>query len=210
MFLSRSKLIIFAKAPIAGKVKTRLQPHYTSQNAARLQEYFILKTVEVTSKLKNIDIELRCAPDDSHPVFQRCHHEHKIETKFQHGVDLGERMKNALAEALSEHSQAVVIGTDCPDITPAYLNEAFSRLENGADAVIGPAEDGGYVLLGLRKFSPLLFENVRWGTEQVLSETRKILELQGWQWDELTTLRDIDTPEDLVHFPEILRQAGIN
>ena len=119
-------------------------------------------------------------------------------------------MKNALAEALTEHSQAVVIGTDCPEITPAYLNEAFSRLENGLDAIIGPAADGGYVLIGLRRFSPLVFENVRWGTEEVLSATQQNLRLLNWSWDELNTLRDIDTPEDLAHFPDILRQACLN
>lgn len=206
---SPSKLIIFAKAPIAGAVKTRLQPQYSAQNAAHLQNYFILKTVEMASNLKNIDIELSCAPDDAHLIFQQCVTQYGITSKPQQGIDLGERMKNALAEALTQYSQAVVIGTDCPEITSDYLNEAFSMLENGIDAVIGPALDGGYVLLGLRRFSPLLFENVRWGTEQVLSETRKILELLGWQWDELNTLRDIDTPEDLAHFPEILRQTGL-
>ena len=209
MPLSSSKLIIFAKAPIAGTVKTRLQPQYSAQNAASLQEYFILKTVEMATNLKDIDIELRCAPDNSHPVFQRCHYDYHIETKSQHGVDLGERMKNALAEALTEHSQAVVIGTDCPEITPAYLNEAFSRLENGLDAIIGPAADGGYVLIGLRRFSPLVFENVRWGTEEVLFATQQNLRLLNWSWDELNTLRDIDTPEDLAHYPEILRQTGL-
>jgi len=209
MPLSSSKLIIFAKAPIVGTVKTRLQPEYSAQNAASLQEYFILKTIEMASNLKNIDIELRCAPNDSHPIFQQCQRDYEITTKPQQGVDLGERMKNALAEALTQYSQAVVIGTDCPEITSDYLIEAFSMLENGIDAVIGPALDGGYVLLGLRRFSPLLFENIGWGTEQVLSETRKILELQGWQWNELNMLRDIDTPEDLAHFPEILRQTGL-
>jgi len=205
-----SKLIIFAKAPIAGTVKTRLQPQYSAQNAASLQEYFILKTVEMASNLKKVDIELRCAPDDSHLIFKQCVNQYGITSKPQQGRDLGERMKNALAEALTEHSQAVVIGTDCPDITPAYLNEAFSKLEYGVDAVIGPAMDGGYVLLGLRSFSPLLFENVRWGTEQVLSATQQNLHLLNWNWDELNTLRDIDTPEDLAHFPDILRQACLN
>lgn len=209
MPLSSSKLIIFAKAPIAGAAKTRLQPQYSAQNAARLQEYFILKTVEMASNLKNIDIELRCAPNESHPVFQQCRRDYEIATKPQQGVDLGERMKNALAEALTQYSQAVVIGTDCPEITSDYLNKAFSMLENSIDAVIGPALDGGYVLLGLRRFSPLLFENIRWGTEQVLSATQQNLLLLNWNWDELNTLRDIDTPEDLAHFPEILRQTGL-
>jgi rSAM/selenodomain-associated transferase 1 len=209
MPLSSSKLIIFAKAPIAGTVKTRLQPQYSAQNAASLQEYFILKTVEVASNLKNIDIELRCAPNESHPVFQQCQRDYEIAIKPQQGVDLGERMKNALAEALTQYSQAVVIGTDCPEITSDYLNIAFSMLENSIDAVIGPALDGGYVLLGLRRFSPLLFENIRWGTEQVLSSTQQSLRLLNWNWTELNMLRDIDTPEDLAHFPEILRQTGL-
>lgn len=205
-----SKLIIFAKAPIAGTVKTRLQPQYSAQNAAHLQEYFILKTVEMASKLKNIDIELRCAPDDSYPVFQQFQRQYEITTKPQQGKDLGERMKNALAKALTEYSQVVVIGTDCPEMTPDYLNMAFLKLMNGVDAVIGPAMDGGYVLLGLRRFSPTLFENICWGTDQVLSATQKNLRLLNWKWDELNTLRDIDTPEDLTHFPEVLRQTGLS
>jgi len=210
MPFSSSKLIIFAKAPIAGAVKTRLQPQYSAQAAARLQEYFILKTIEMASNLKNIDIELSCAPDDSHLIFQKCVNQYGIISKPQQGNDLGERMKNALAEALTQYSQAVVIGTDCPEITSDYLNEAFSMLENGRDAVIGPALDGGYVLLGLRRVSPLLFENIDWGTDEVLSATQQKLRLLNWEWDELNTLRDIDTPEDLAHFPEILRQTGLN
>ncbi len=207
---SSSKVIIFAKAPIAGRVKTRLQPHYSAHNAASLQKYFIFKTVKMASRLNNIDIELRCVPDDSHPVFQQCQRLYGITTKTQQGRDLGERMKNARAEALSQYSKAVLIGTDCPDITPDYLNKAFLKLENGADAVIGPAMDGGYVLLGLRKFSSSIFEDIHWGTEQVLAATKKNLRLLNWQWSELSTLRDIDTPEDLAHFPHILRQTGLS
>jgi rSAM/selenodomain-associated transferase 1 len=119
-------------------------------------------------------------------------------------------MKNALADALTDYSQVVVIGTDCPEITPDYLNRAFSALENGVDAVIGPALDGGYVLLGLRSFTPSLFDNIQWGTDQVLSATQHNLRMLNWQWDELDMLRDIDTPEDLAHYPEMLRQVYLN
>ena len=210
MSLSSSKLIIFAKAPIAGTVKTRLQPQYSAQAAASLQEFFILNTVELASMLKNIDIELRCAPDDLHPVFQQCRRQYEITTKPQQGQGLGERMENALTEALTQYSRTVVIGTDCPEITPSYLNKAFLKLKQGADAVIGPAMDGGYVLLGLRRISPALFKNIRWGTDQVLSATQKNLRLLNWKWDELNTLRDVDTPEDLAHFPEILRQIDLS
>ena len=90
------------------------------------------------------------------------------------------------------------------------MNKAFSKLENGVDAVIGPAMDGGYVLLGLRSFSPLIFENIHWGTDRVLSATQENLRILNWGWDELGMLRDIDTAEDLEYYPEILRQTGLS
>lgn len=175
-----------------------------------MQEYFIFNTVKMASPLENVDVELRCTPDDAHPVFQQCLQQFEITTKLQQGKDLGERMKNALADALTDYSQVVVIGTDCPEITPDYLNRAFSALENGVDAVIGPAMDGGYVLLGVRRFSPLLFEDINWGTAEVLSATQKNLHSLNWNWDELNTLRDVDTPEDLLYFPDIKHQAGLS
>ena len=204
-----SKLIILAKAPIPGEVKTRLQPTVSPEEAARLQTYFIEQTLTLASSLKEVDVELCCTPDDSHPVFQRCAGQYKITIKQQHGNDLGERMAHALQEALTHYQQVVVIGTDCPELTPNYLSEAILRLKQGTKAVIGPASDGGYVMLGLRRFSPLLFTDINWGSDQVLFETRQKLQQLGWEWDELHTLRDIDTPADLLDFPEIMTKAGL-
>jgi len=122
-----SKLIIFAKAPIPGSVKTRLQPTVSQEDAATLQTYFIQQTLALASTLKEVDVELWCTPDDSHPCFQQCAGKYAITLRQQQGNDLGERMANALQEALAHYQQVVIIGTDCPELTPAYLMEAFLR-----------------------------------------------------------------------------------
>ena len=204
-----SKLIIFAKAPIPGSVKTRLQPTVSQEDAATLQIYFIKQTLALACTLKAVDVELWCTPDDSHPVFQQCARQFDITIKQQRGSDLGERMANALQEALTNYQQIVIVGTDCPELTSEYLLKAFSRLKQGTTVVIGPAHDGGYVLLGLRCYAPSLFTNINWGSNQVLFETRQKLQQLGWKWDELNTLRDIDTPVDLLDFPEIIHKAGL-
>jgi rSAM/selenodomain-associated transferase 1 len=204
-----SKLIILAKAPVPGNVKTRLQPTVSPEEAAKLQAFFIQQTLALASSLKGVDVELRCTPDASHPIFQQCAHQHKVTLKQQQGKNLGERMANALQEALTNYQQVVVIGTDCPELTPDYLSDALLQLKQGSMVVIGPASDGGYVLLGLRRFSPLLFTDINWGSDQVLFETCQKLQQLGWEWDELSTLRDIDTPADLLDFPEIMSTAGL-
>jgi rSAM/selenodomain-associated transferase 1 len=204
-----SKLIIFARAPVPGNVKTRLQPTVSPEEAANLQAFFIQQTLTLASRLNKVDVELWCTPDDSHPVFQQCAREYKITLKQQYGKDLGERMANAVQAALVNYQQVVIIGTDCPELTADYLSGAFSRLRQGATGVIGPANDGGYVLLGLRRFSSLLFTDINWSSDQVLFETCQKLRQLGWDWDELNTLRDIDTFSDLLAFPEIIRAAGL-
>lgn len=209
MSKAESKLVVFAKAPAPGKVKTRLQPALSIHDAAKLQAFFIQKTLAMLANLDEIDVELHCFPDDAHPVFHQCAQEYGITLKPQQGRNLGERMANAFQEALVAYEQAVVIGTDCPEITPNYVHEAFLRLSQ-VDAVIGPAHDGGYVLLGLQRFSPELFVNINWSTDQVLSKTREKLHALGWKWDELQTLRDIDTADDLSHFPNVIRDASLS
>lgn len=205
-----SKLIVFAKAPVPGMVNTRLQPTVSAEDAAQLQVFFIRQTLSVVADMQEVDMDLCCFPEATHPFFLECAQQYNIAITQQQGKDLGERMANAIQEALATYRQVVVIGTDCPELTVEYLNEAFLRLEQGSEAVVGPATDGGYVLLGLQRFSPSLFTNVNWGSDQVLFETRVKLRELGWQWNELHHLRDIDTPDDLIEFPAIVREAGIS
>jgi rSAM/selenodomain-associated transferase 1 len=115
----------------------------------------------------------------------------------QQGADLGERMAHALDSALRHSRYVVLIGTDCPSLTVNTLHRAGDLLDQDMDAVIAPAMDGGYVLLGSRRFSSELFSSIAWGTDTVMQATRNRLGELGWLWQELARHRDIDRPADL-------------
>ena len=108
--------------------------------------------------------------------------------------DLGERM----LRALRRHPGAVLIGSDCPALRPADLRAAARALRGGADAVLAPAEDGGYALIGVRRAARTLFDGVDWGSARVLAQTRRRLRRLGWRWTELRTVWDVDRPEDVL------------
>ena len=113
-------------------------------------------------------------------------------------------MSRALKRAVASGTPGLLIGCDCPVLTPDYLREAAAALASGSDAVFVPAEDGGYVLVGLGRMPPAqLFENISWGTASVMQETRARLEQVGWHWRELATLWDVDRPEDLLRLREL-------
>jgi len=130
---------------------------------------------------------------------------------FQHGNDLGERMAYAIKQGLSSGKSVVVIGTDCPFVDVDYLKQALKALGSTNPVVVGPARDGGYVLLGLNQFSARLFNDIPWGTEQVLNLTMQQIKEIGWRCTLLAELNDIDRPEDLVHLQRLFPQwlAGI-
>jgi uncharacterized protein len=123
--------------------------------------------------------------------------------------DLGVRMAEALGEALTRRGRAVLIGSDCPGYHHAYLTAAFAALD-GHGAVLGPAVDGGYVLIGLRRVALDLFAGIPWGTDTVLVRTRAALVRLGWTWAELPALRDIDRPEDLTDFPDLIEPTHLD
>lgn len=127
-----------------------------------------------------------------------------MELHNQPNGDLGRRMAFAFSKTLKRASSAILIGTDCPSLTQADLKEAAEILAQGFDAVIGPAEDGGYVLLGLRHYVPDLFSGISWGTNRVMEKTRLRLRRLKWRWHELPERWDVDRPEDL----ERLRMEG--
>ena len=118
----------------------------------------------------------------------------------QHGADLGERMLNAFGEALSQYRSALLIGCDCPSLTPDDLQQALIALQNGSDAFIAPAEDGGYVLIGLNAPQPSLFENMHWGTEKVMKETRHRVKRASISIHELAEQWDVDTADDWARY----------
>lgn len=189
----QSRILIFCKAPQPRKVKTRLASDIGEQAAAQVHEYLARHCLQQVVDYAIAPVELWCAPDTEHDFFRACHSELNIPLKQQVGDDLGQRMQHALSKTLSHRSNAVLIGTDCPMITAEYLRSAFAAIQQGT-TVIGPAEDGGYVLLGTGKVQPRIFSDMPWGTSQVCVET--IERITG----EVTTLPplwDVDYVADL-------------
>ncbi|MET0082852.1 MAG: TIGR04282 family arsenosugar biosynthesis glycosyltransferase [Sedimenticola sp.] len=198
-----SKLLIFAKAPVAGLAKTRLAPLLGHEGAADLYARLLSDTVTKFTRQADLPVECWCAPDTDHPLFDAFSREHGIDLKVQQGADLGERMAFAAADALVSSDAVVLIGGDCPQLSVNHLRQTLQWLHQGADAVLGPAEDGGYVLLGLKRFDNALFREIPWGGSRVLELTRQRLDALGWCWRELDTLWDIDRPEDLVRYRQL-------
>lgn len=203
-----SKLIVFTKAPVLGEVKTRLQPEYTPEQSLKLHTKLVLNTLDMVSNINDIDAELCCTPNRNNLFFLECENKYKLTLNDQLGDELGERMAFSLSLALQTYDKVIVIGTDCPELNEEYIEDAFKKLDN-TDVVIGPAADGGYVLLGLRKFAIELFTDIEWGTSSVLQLTREALEKLGWQWHELETKHDIDRPEDLHRFENLLNKLNL-
>jgi len=190
--------MVFAKAPTPGSVKTRLIPALGASGAALLQRQLITRTLRTALAAGLGKPELWCAPDASDPFFAACAQAFGLELQAQGEGDLGIRMARALAFALAQGSPGLLIGCDCAVLTPAYLDEADAMLARGQDAVFGPAEDGGYMLIGLARTPvPQLFENIPWGNASVMQDTRLRLADSGFSWCELNPLWDVDRPEDL-------------
>ncbi|MDR9437864.1 MAG: TIGR04282 family arsenosugar biosynthesis glycosyltransferase, partial [Thiohalophilus sp.] len=146
---------------------------------------------------------LYCQPDAQHPLFHQAADYYKLTLHSQQGNDLGKRMASAFTDNLANYRKALVIGCDCPAFTPDDLRAAIETLDD-QDAVIVPAHDGGYVLLGLRTFSPLIFNDIDWSTDRVFEQTTGQLDAAGLRWTSLDPKHDIDRPDDLNHCPEHL------
>lgn len=196
---------ILSKAPLPGLSKTRLIPRLGADGAAALQRWLLQRAV-ATAVIADVGpVVLWCTPDIRHPDFQRCRTFGPVSLRLQPVGDLGLRMFTAIAESPSR-AGTLVIGTDCPMLTPALLQRAASTLSK-RDTVVVPAEDGGYVLIGMREASESVFGGIDWGTDRVMRQTRRMLDISGRQWSELDTLWDVDRPADferlLAMFPDM-------
>jgi rSAM/selenodomain-associated transferase 1 len=199
-----ARIAVFAKAPIPGAVKTRLAAVLSPREAASLHERLVLHALATAVRACAGEVELWCDPDPSHPFFERCARESGATLKRQRGADLGERMRHAFEEALGAGHALVIIGSDCPALSPESLRTALDALRAN-DAVVTPAEDGGYVLLGISRPVPGLFEGVAWGSAHVMEQTRARLAAGGFAWKEFETSWDVDRPEDYAR----LRREGL-
>ncbi len=198
MLFPGDKLVVFAKAPIPGQVKKRLIPALGAEGTARLHQEMLEQKLRIAHDHYIADVELYCWPDTRHPYFQHAQSRYRIQLHPQQGDDLGERMANAMQGYVKDNHNTVLIGTDCPPLDGAYITQAFHALQAGADAVIGPAEDGGYILIGLSRFNSRIFKDIHWGGKDVLSQTLSRLKQLNLDYVVLDTLWDVDRPEDLV------------
>lgn len=185
---------VFAKAPVPGEVKTRLAPLLGEEAAADLHAILVRRALSTACSSGLGPVSLWCAPDPGHPFFMACADDFGVTLHGQRGSDLGERMARAF-ESLLARSPALLIGTDCPALSVDDLRTAAASLSTH-DAVLQPAEDGGYVLVGLARPVAALFEGVAWGGRRVMRETRSRLRTAGATWRELPTRWDVDRPED--------------
>jgi glycosyltransferase A (GT-A) superfamily protein (DUF2064 family) len=178
---ARSAIIVFARPAVPGKAKTRLVPRLGAWRAARLHARLTKRALQTARAARSGRVELHI--------------------RQQRGRDLGERMARAFRMALRRHQRVVLIGTDCPMLTPADLRRAARLLCGACDAVLAPAEDGGYALLALKKVRADLFSGIEWGADTVLRETLTKIKSFKWRYRLLRTVWDLDRPEDLDRLP---------
>jgi uncharacterized protein len=185
-------IAVFARAPVAGQAKTRLIPLLGADGAAALQRRLIERTLATACAVAGARVTLWVADDPAHPYIGAVAARFGVAVAEQHGADLGARMNHAFEAA---GAPLVLIGTDCPQLTVEDLAAAAAALA-GNDVVIQPASDGGYVLIGLTRPQPALFESIDWGGPQVLQQTQARIAALGLRCALRPVLDDLDTPTD--------------
>ena len=193
--MAPTRIVIFAKAPVPGAAKTRLIPALGQEGAARLAARMLAETVAAAVAADLGEPEL-CATPPPGSLEWTPFRFPGVRLTDQGTGDLGERLARAASRVLAAGERVLLIGTDCPALDAARLRAAAEQLDPH-DAVIHPTHDGGYALLGLRRFDPLLFSDIAWSTASVGAETIARIRALGWSLHIGDTLRDIDEPADL-------------
>lgn len=198
--MTRRSLIVFGRTPRPGKVKTRLIPALGEAGATAVYRRLLQAALRAG---RDCDCDRRelWLEGPLTPAMRELANRFGFGLRHQPSGDLGARMAGALASTLSAPGgHAVLIGSDCPAFDGRYLNDAFAALDS-VPAVVGPASDGGYLLIGMNRAEPGLFHGMAWSTPRVLDETRQRLRALCGHWHELPTLADIDEADDLRHYP---------
>jgi rSAM/selenodomain-associated transferase 1 len=207
--MQRHAIAVMAKAPQAGQVKTRLVPPLTRELAADLYRCLLLDKLIQIGQLPEVDRYLAYTPAEARPLMREL-----APLTFtlvpQAGGDLGDRL-HRLSVALFEkgHAGVIIVDSDTPTLPTGYLAEALEQISSEAiDLVLGPAEDGGYYLIGLKRPCGALFEDISWSTPSVLSETLRRASMQRLQAALLPSWYDVDTAEDLLRLRHDLATNG--
>jgi rSAM/selenodomain-associated transferase 1 len=201
---SDTLLMIFIKNPELGKVKTRLAKSIGHEKALNVYHLLLDHTLKITSTIKTDKAVFYSDYINENDIWR----EGEFKKLLQKGEDLGEKMSNAFIDAFKMgYKRVVIIGSDCFELNEGILNNAFKILEEN-EVVIGPANDGGYYLLGLQKYHKQFFENKTWSTENVLLETLHDLSNLSLSFKLLPALSDIDEEKDLNNYPTILNNQN--
>ncbi|HAZ07814.1 MAG TPA: glycosyltransferase [Elusimicrobia bacterium] len=199
-----NKIMVFVKAPIPGRVKTRLSPPLSPTQAATLYIAFVKDTLEAARDAANSSVDIFYDPSADFPDLRWIESAPLLPFFPQKGGDLGMRLDHACNETLSRGAgKAVAIGSDTPHIEPAVIERAFSSLDR-ADMILGPAADGGYYLIGLKEPHDFLFQGISWSTVNVLRQTLERAKQRGLKVVMLPTLFDVDTISDLRELAKLL------
>jgi rSAM/selenodomain-associated transferase 1 len=189
-------LLVFARAPVAGSCKTRLIPRLGPGGAASVHRQLTAQTLRCALEA-DASVELWCAPDVRHPFFSSMRTALGVGLRRQSSGDLGRRMAMGLRDALARGaSAAVIVGTDCAALTAADIDAAFAALAGGADFVLQPSSDGGFVLIGARVNDPQVLRGVDWSSGSELAQTRARIERRGHRLALLRELWDVDRAAD--------------
>ncbi|MBI2361578.1 MAG: TIGR04282 family arsenosugar biosynthesis glycosyltransferase [Deltaproteobacteria bacterium] len=197
---------IMAKAPWPGQVKTRLCPPLSYEEAAELYRCFLLDKIEQVKALKKATPAIAYTPEDAKSLF-----EDMASPSFifipQQGVDLGSRLFSTLHQLLGlGYTKVIAIDSDTPTLSLDYIQRALTVLsEPEIDLVLGPCEDGGYYLIGLRKLHRELFDGITWSSAHVFSQTIRRAQAKGLNVACLPSWYDVDTPEDLQHLKTLIQ-----
>lgn len=191
---------MFTKTPELGKTKTRLIPALGINGAYNVHVKLLKYTLKLTTEINNIDFFLHYTSKKNNQWLLSLASKHNLLTQVQTGKDLGKRMFNAAKTSLTQYSHCIIIGIDCPELSIHYIEQANKHLSTGYDAVIGPAYDGGYVLIGINKANKDIFNNIEWGSDSVFNSTIEIFKRLNLQFKTLATLHDVDKKEDLQYF----------
>ena len=194
---------IFAKQPQLGTVKTRLIPMLGIVGATQFYHRLCWQQLQRLDLVVYQDkLQLYAYPHYHHVFFKQCQQTFGCELYSQSGFDLGMKMATALQHGLQSAQRVVLIGTDCPHLDQTYIEHAFQALRHGAAVVLGPANDGGYVLVGMNQTVAPIFTEMPWSTEQLLEQTVRRLQNLRLNYHLLSVLDDIDTPLDYLGMPE--------
>jgi uncharacterized protein len=202
-------LMVFCKAPVAGQVKTRLGSALTPEQCVDVHTELSLRTLELATQSKLCPVQLWCSPSTEHAFFASMATQYNITPRQQQGKDLGERMHHAFCSALKTYRHALIIGCDCPSLMQSDLVAALTALTDGNDIVLAPAEDGGYVMIGLNQAHPEPFDDIPWGTPHVLKKTRERITQYNFQHVEIKEQWDVDTPADLLRYYAFINNTAM-